>query len=36
LTQDKDQTAFLCGCKQTGKAPICDQSHRKLATPGAA
>lgn len=29
-TQDKDATVLLCGCKRTGTAPICDQSHRQL------
>jgi CDGSH iron-sulfur domain-containing protein 3 len=29
-TQDKDQTALLCGCKRTGKAPLCDAAHLKL------
>ena len=29
-TQQKDETAFLCGCKRTGNAPLCDRSHLKL------
>jgi CDGSH-type Zn-finger protein len=29
-TQEKDQTAYLCGCKRTGSRPFCDSTHRKL------
>jgi CDGSH-type Zn-finger protein len=28
--QDKDATVPLCGCKRSGKAPICDSTHRSL------
>jgi CDGSH-type Zn-finger protein len=30
FTQDKDETVYLCGCKQTGKGPRCDGSHKSL------
>lgn len=30
FTQDKDQTAWLCGCKRSGKRPHCDSTHKKL------
>lgn len=30
FTQDKDETVYLCGCKQTGKGPRCDGSHKGL------
>ena len=30
FTQDKDETVFLCGCKQTGKGPRCDGSHKSI------
>ena len=29
-THDKDETRYLCGCKQTGKGPLCDGAHNKL------
>jgi CDGSH iron-sulfur domain-containing protein 3 len=29
-TQEKDQTALLCGCKRSAKFPFCDASHKKL------
>jgi CDGSH-type Zn-finger protein len=29
-TQAEDQTAFLCGCKRSGKRPHCDSTHKKL------
>ncbi|HEX2545978.1 MAG TPA: CDGSH iron-sulfur domain-containing protein [Ramlibacter sp.] len=29
-TQEKDQTAMLCGCKHSKTGPICDMSHRAL------
>lgn len=29
-TQGEDQTAFLCGCKRSGKRPHCDSTHKKL------
>jgi CDGSH-type Zn-finger protein len=25
------QKVWLCGCKRTGKQPLCDGSHQKLA-----
>jgi CDGSH-type Zn-finger protein len=29
-TQEKDQTAWLCGCKRSAKFPFCDGTHNKL------
>jgi CDGSH-type Zn-finger protein len=29
-TQEKDQTAMLCGCKRTKTGPICDRAHLQL------
>jgi CDGSH-type Zn-finger protein len=28
--QEKDQTAFLCGCKRSANAPHCNGTHNKL------
>ena len=30
FTQDKDQVAYLCGCKRSAKFPFCDSTHKKL------
>ncbi len=27
---EKDETVFLCGCKQTGNRPACDRAHKSL------
>ncbi len=27
---DKDRTVYFCGCKSSGKAPLCDGAHNKL------
>jgi CDGSH iron-sulfur domain-containing protein 3 len=28
--QEKDQTAFLCGCKRSANSPHCNGTHNKL------
>jgi CDGSH-type Zn-finger protein len=30
FTQPKDETVFFCGCKRTGKPPMCDGTHKSL------
>jgi len=30
FTQQKDETVFFCGCKRTGKPPMCDETHKSL------
>jgi CDGSH-type Zn-finger protein len=25
-----DRTLYFCGCKATGKAPLCDGAHNRL------
>jgi CDGSH-type Zn-finger protein len=29
-TAEKDGKAWFCGCKQTGKSPMCDGKHKAL------
>ena len=29
-TQEKNETAFLCGCKHSSKGQFCDGTHKKL------
>lgn len=31
FTAEKDETVFVCQCKQTGTAPRCDGSHKGIA-----
>jgi CDGSH-type Zn-finger protein len=29
-TAEESKKVFFCGCKATGKSPLCDGSHNKL------